>query len=111
MVELDDKRLSRALGSKGTSVGMNQMDVKGIIIPKLESGEKQLREEEGSTWLSDKVAGVGGMVLKWRVGGLYRYLDSLGFVSGLEFLVAIHEARAIQADIVLGDRDIEVSGV
>ena len=41
--------------------------------------------------------------------GMYKKLDSAGFNAGEEFVVAIREGQRQNADIVLGDRDVEVT--
>jgi len=43
------------------------------------------------------------------IKGLYSRLDSAGFDSGEEFVTAVKEGKKIGADIVLGDRDVEVT--
>ncbi|KAG7354393.1 TraB family protein [Nitzschia inconspicua] len=43
------------------------------------------------------------------IKGMYKKLDSAGLESGEEFVVAITEGRKLGADIVLGDRDVEVT--
>lgn len=43
------------------------------------------------------------------IKSMYKKLDSAGFQAGEEFVVAIREAQAIGSDIVLGDRDVEVT--
>jgi TraB/PrgY/gumN family len=43
------------------------------------------------------------------IKGMYKQLDSAGFESGEEFVVAINEAKKLGSDIVLGDRDVEVT--
>lgn len=43
------------------------------------------------------------------IKGMYKQLDSAGFESGEEFVVAIQEGRKLGSDIVLGDRDVEVT--
>ena len=44
-----------------------------------------------------------------QIKGLYSRLDSAGFDSGEEFVTAVKEGKKIGADIVLGDRDVEVT--
>lgn len=44
-----------------------------------------------------------------QIKGLYSRLDSAGFDSGEEFVTAVKEGRKLGADIVLGDRDVEVT--
>jgi hypothetical protein len=41
--------------------------------------------------------------------GMYKKMDSAGFQSGEEFVVAIREGQNIGSAIVLGDRDVEVT--
>jgi pheromone shutdown protein TraB len=41
------------------------------------------------------------------IGGLYTKLNQMGFSSGQEFVVAIREAKALNATIVLGDRGVD----
>ena len=44
-----------------------------------------------------------------RGEALYQELDKMGFPAGGEFVAAIEEARALNATILLGDRDINVT--
>eukprot|EP00548_Thalassiothrix_antarctica_P002182 CAMPEP_0194133704 /NCGR_PEP_ID=MMETSP0152-20130528/3759_1 /TAXON_ID=1049557 /ORGANISM="Thalassiothrix antarctica, Strain L6-D1" /LENGTH=442 /DNA_ID=CAMNT_0038829051 /DNA_START=86 /DNA_END=1414 /DNA_ORIENTATION=- len=44
-----------------------------------------------------------------QLKGLYSRLDSAGFDSGDEFVRAVREGQKVGADIVLGDRDVEVT--
>ena len=44
-----------------------------------------------------------------QLKGLYSRLDSAGFDSGEEFVRAVKEGQKLGADIVLGDRDVEVT--
>jgi len=48
-----------------------------------------------------------GAVVGKSIKGMYKKLDSAGFNAGEEFVVAIREGQKINADIVLGDRDVE----
>ncbi len=43
------------------------------------------------------------------IKSMYQKLDSAGFQAGEEFVVAIREGQTIGSDIVLGDRDVEVT--
>ena len=43
------------------------------------------------------------------IKGMYKKLDSAGFQAGEEFVVAMREGQRIGSDIVLGDRDVEVT--
>lgn len=61
------------------------------------------------TSLRDKLVGVGAVVVGQVISGLYKTLDKMGFVSGQEFLVAMEEAKAVGANILLGDRNVQVT--
>jgi TraB/PrgY/gumN family len=43
------------------------------------------------------------------IKGMYKKLDTAGFQAGEEFVVAIREGQKIGSDIILGDRDVEVT--
>lgn len=43
------------------------------------------------------------------IKGMYKKLDTAGFQAGEEFVVAMREGQKIGSDIVLGDRDVEVT--
>jgi hypothetical protein len=43
------------------------------------------------------------------IKGMYKKLDTAGFQAGEEFVVAMREGQTIGSDIVLGDRDVEVT--
>mmetsp|Transcript_4123 Transcript_4123/g.11899 ORF Transcript_4123/g.11899 Transcript_4123/m.11899 type:complete len:417 (-) Transcript_4123:64-1314(-) len=43
------------------------------------------------------------------IKGMYKKLDSAGFQAGEEFVIAIQEGQKIGSDIILGDRDVEVT--
>jgi len=44
-----------------------------------------------------------------QIKGLYQQLENEGFSAGEEFVVAVKEGLAINATIVLGDRDVDVT--
>lgn len=44
-----------------------------------------------------------------RGAAMYQSLDDMGFPAGGEFVAAIEEARALNATVLLGDRDINVT--
>lgn len=52
---------------------------------------------------------LGGVILGKALGQLYGSIEKLGFTSGGEFKAAIEEGRAIGANVLLGDRDVEVT--
>jgi hypothetical protein len=43
------------------------------------------------------------------IKGMYKKLDTAGFNAGEEFVVSIREGQSMGADIILGDRDVEVT--
>ena len=51
----------------------------------------------------------GAKLVGESIKTLYSKLDSEGFKAGEEFVLAIREGLAINAAIVLGDRDVEVT--
>ncbi len=59
--------------------------------------------------LRERLVGVGAVVVGQVISGLYKGLDKMGFVSGQEFIVAIEEGRRVGADLLLGDRDVQVT--
>jgi len=57
----------------------------------------------------DAAVGFGAQAVGSALRGMYKNLNKAGFKPGEEFLYAVREGRAIGADIVLGDRDVEVT--
>eukprot|EP00980_Cylindrotheca_fusiformis_P012241 scaffold2983_cov123-Cylindrotheca_fusiformis.AAC.11 len=55
------------------------------------------------------VTRAAGAAVGNSIKGMYKKLDSAGFSAGEEFVVAIREGQKIGSDIVLGDRDVEVT--
>lgn len=53
--------------------------------------------------------GFGANIIGKALRGMYKNLDQAGFKPGEEFIMAVKEGQAIGADIVLGDRDVEVT--
>ena len=51
----------------------------------------------------------GSEVIGNSIKGLYSKLESEGFQAGEEFVVAVREGLKINAKIILGDRDVEVT--
>ena len=47
----------------------------------------------------------GTEAVGYGLSSLYKNLDEMGYQSGQEFVVAVNEARALGADVLLGDRD------
>jgi hypothetical protein len=89
---------SQLLASSGNSSGDS-----GIINVK--SAPSQKSDNESNNFMMKAASAAVGRSIK----SMYTKLDSAGFESGEEFVVAINEGRKLGADIVLGDRDVEVT--
>ena len=63
------------------------------------------KKKEGFNPVMQAATAAVGKQLK----GLYSRLDSAGFDSGEEFVRAVKEGQKLGSDIVLGDRDVEVT--
>ena len=55
--------------------------------------------------LQGKGGEAGTEAVGYGLSSLYKNLDEMGYQSGQEFVVAVNEARALGADVLLGDRD------
>ena len=85
-LELDEKRIKRVIPTSD--------------IPKTSDKVKYVKEK-GTT--------VTGSLVQYGLTKMYSNLDSAGFESGNEFKVAMVEAVAINAKVVLGDRDVQLT--
>ena len=98
MIELDSKRI----GAKRE----DDLEKAGFDLPKLyrkaRSEDLQLSRNFLSGWVKESAGGVLGKALK----SFYGNIEKLGFSPGEEFLVAIEEAKACNARILLGDQDV-----
>jgi len=94
MIELDKKRIKSSMGPKREEP---------------QSVWQLLRSEFGRSGPSfgDKVKGFESGLIGMVIGGLYQKLNQMGFSSGQEFVVAVQEARALNATLVLGDRGVD----
>jgi pheromone shutdown protein TraB len=52
---------------------------------------------------------LGAAAVGKAIQGMYKNLNQAGFNPGEEFVEAVREGRRIGADIVLGDRDVQVT--
>lgn len=52
---------------------------------------------------------VGAAAIGSAIRGMYQNLDQAGFKPGDEFVAAVQEGRSYGADIVLGDRDVQIT--
>lgn len=55
------------------------------------------------------VLNVGAGLVGNAIRSMYKNLDDAGFKPGEEFMTAIREGQAIDADIILGDQDVEIT--
>ena len=135
-VELDRKRISRAMpkgGDDGSTRASTDASSSGAAPSEsAQSAEMAAKMADGPAVASggvdggDAVAGAGAkkgnpFAVKERVlnagakvvgdaiKSMYSKLDDEGFKAGEEFVVAIREGLAINAAVVLGDRDVEVT--
>jgi len=94
MIELDKKRIKSSMGAKREEP---------------QSVWQLLRSEFGRSGPSfgDKIKGFESGLIGMVIGGLYKKLNEMGFSSGQEFVVAVQEARALNATLVLGDRGVD----
>jgi len=97
-LELDEKRVGKILsqqpsGDDGVSdgVGPSQSDPQ----PKPRASSSRL--------------GFTASLLRGGIQKMYSTLDSSGFSSGEEFVVAVNEGNKLNSKIVLGDRDVDVT--
>ncbi|EKX48781.1 hypothetical protein GUITHDRAFT_136450 [Guillardia theta CCMP2712] len=92
MVELDESRLRRSAGNR--------------------EGPKSVWDVIWGQWkrsdlsLGDKIHNVEAGIIGVAIGSLYQKLNKMGFSSGKEFATAISEAKALNANLVLGDRPV-----
>lgn len=59
--------------------------------------------------IQQRALNFGAAAVGNAIRGMYQNLNQAGFNPGEEFVVAVQEGRKIGADIVLGDRDVEVT--
>ena len=126
-VELDKKRISGSgvLAQKFQEQGGKEITSK-VVIPQVQVvSSPSLAMESGgqsaTTTISSSspppssstkpnpvmrvaTAGVGN-----AIKGMYKKLDNSGFKAGEEFVVTMREGIDLGADVVLGDRDVEVT--
>ena len=133
-VELDPKRVrgSGILANRVT-IDENGQEVQGpiskIIVPEFKSPLASSSSESTTTTTTttttpssspivtkpktaDKpnpMMRAASMAVGNSIKGMYKKLDNAGFNAGEEFVVAIREGQANGSDIILGDRDVEVT--
>ena len=55
------------------------------------------------------VQSIAGNALKKGLGQFYDSVERLGFSAGKEFIVAVDEAKALNARVLLGDQDVDLT--
>ena len=59
--------------------------------------------------LKQRALVVGSAAVGGAIQGMYKKLNKSGFNPGEEFVIAIQEGQKVGAQIILGDRDVEVT--
>lgn len=124
-VELDPKRvkgsglLAKRVSIDETTGQEIEMPSSRVIVPNLQKMANTAQSSAtGESVPSQQVPVIpvskpnpmmraAGAAVGNSIKGMYKKLDSAGFNAGEEFVVAIREGQKINADIVLGDRDVE----
>ena len=127
-VELDRKRISRAMPKGGgeTDAGAaaptSSSAQNAEIASKLADGPNAMAASAGGGsnaavvakqgnpfGVKERVLNAGAKMVGDAIKSMYSKLDDEGFKAGEEFVIAIREGLALNAAIVLGDRDVEVT--
>ena len=127
-VELDRKRISRAMPKGGgeTDAGAaaptSTSAQNAEIASKLADGPNAMAASAGGGSnaatvakqgnpfaVKERVLNAGAKMVGDAIKSMYSKLDDEGFKAGEEFVIAIREGLALNAAIVLGDRDVEVT--
>jgi len=115
MIELDSSRAGKLIPKRpsagasaeagaGTSGGGASGDEAGRAPPS-SIGRLAGRVLRGKVDLQDAKADAVGVGLS----SMYKQLDQMGFQSGEEFVIAVREADALGATLLLGDQDAKVT--
>lgn len=105
MLELDSERAARM---PALTRGDGSLAAAAEAAPPASDRTNNLRRI-ASRLLRGEIDDVSADAVGLGLSRLYKSLDSLGFQSGNEFVVATEEARALGATILLGDRDVRVT--
>jgi len=131
-VELDRKRISRAMpkggdeasadaGAGASSAAPTSSSAQNAAMAaKMADGPNALAAAEdrsaaviakqGNPFaVKERVLNAGAKMVGDAIKTMYSKLDDEGFKAGEEFVIAIREGLALNAAIVLGDRDVEVT--
>ena len=123
-VELDAKRVQRASGPSETSGSgpdsASSLDAFAVPVdvevgpsPDTDTSTVGTKPSSGGSSRAskgnDRMTGVTAAAVGSAIKGMYQKLDSQGFQSGEEFVVAVKEGYNVGAKIILGDRDVEIT--
>lgn len=130
-VELDSKRISRAMpqqqsggGEASSGGGSDNNDdaadrrnkLNAAAMASNDAGDtagadqpQQQQRRQNPFAVKERFMQAGAKLIGESIKTMYSKLDSQGFKAGEEFVLAIREGLAINAAIVLGDRDVEVT--
>ncbi len=120
MIELDPKRIARA------DVNSEQLQAAGFILPQgatfptTDFDAVPLAPPKRKSLFDDIKRGlvapvqqlaqsVAGAALGKVIGQFYKSVEKLGFTAGGEFKAAVEEGKKLQAKILLGDRDVDIT--
>ena len=95
MIELDASRAGRMMPTLATAPPAPPEKKKPSFSP----------QNVALDLLQGKGDEAGTEAVGYGLSSLYKNLDEMGYQSGQEFVVAVNEARALGADVLLGDRD------
>jgi pheromone shutdown protein TraB len=113
MIELDSKRLGKIAGN----LSLSQL---GFDTPSQATQDRESPDSQEPSILSSAISNIlqqlsgmvqrtAGAALGSALGSFYKSVEKLGFTTGGEFKAAIHEGLRVNARILLGDRDVEIT--
>jgi pheromone shutdown protein TraB len=112
MIELDAARAAKILGDRPSNLRLERPNPGGsppaasppLEPPRAAPSRFGLGQVAGRV-LRGEMDEAGAEAIGAGLSSLYRQLDQMGFQSGREFVVAVEEAEALGATLLLGDRD------
>ena len=107
MIELDVNRLGLINNNPKTATQAG-FDIPKPIIPENKPKKLSFFESIGNS-VNQQVSKGGGFLLGKSIGKFYESTEKRGFKAGGEFQAAVDEGKKINARILLGDRDINVT--
>eukprot|EP00953_Heterococcus_sp_UTEX-ZZ885_P024627 13459-Heterococcus_DN1.PRE.2 len=115
MIELDSSRIktiNKIKSVEGSALAERGPEQTAALARKAEDmlsppAQDAARATSSNSSTTPLITRVLGGVLGKLLSSLYKNLDGKGFESGKEFRVAIAEAQAVNAKILLGDRPVQ----